>query len=131
MAGNNQEMPTSTLIDCRAKGVALIVDGFAWQLQIQQQEVKEKKQDDDIDGWLSQSASITNIAHISMNAHDQGEQLPLFVTKLGHDPILPIIHPLPKHYVALQCSSNTVFFPSQDFPIDRHDSPITVQWVAQ
>jgi hypothetical protein len=29
MAGNNQEMPTSTLIDCRAKGVALIVDGFA------------------------------------------------------------------------------------------------------
>jgi len=85
---NNQEIPTYALIDCGATGIAFIDQDFARHHQIPLQELKEKKQVEVIDGRPIESGDITHIAKVGMKIQDHGEQLPMFVTKLGHYPFI-------------------------------------------
>jgi hypothetical protein len=85
---NNQEIPTHALIDCGATGIAFMDQDFARHHQIPLHELKEKKPIEVIDGRPIESGDITHIAKVAMMIQEHNEQLPIFVTKLGHYPIV-------------------------------------------
>ena len=85
---NNQEIPTHALIDCGATGIAFMDQDFACHHQVPLQELKQTRQVQVLDGRPMESGDITHIAKVGMMIQDHKEQLPLFVTKLGHYPIV-------------------------------------------
>jgi hypothetical protein len=93
--------------------------------------LKEKKQVEVIDGRPIESGDITHIAKIGMMIQEHGEQLPMFVTKLGHYPILLGIPWEKLHNVVVGFASNTVTFGSQYCTTHCHDTPVTVQGVTE
>jgi len=107
---NNQEIPTHALIDCGASGIAFMDQDFARHHQIPLPELKEKKQVEVIDGRPIESGDITHIAKAVMKIQDHREQLPMFITKLGHYPIVLAIPWLRLHDVAVRFASNTATF---------------------
>jgi hypothetical protein len=107
---NNQEIPTYALIDCGATGIAFMDQDFARHHQIPLQELKEKKQVEVIDGRPIESRDITHIAKVGMKIQEHKEQLSMFITKLGHYPIVLGIPWLRLHDVAVRFASNTVTF---------------------
>jgi len=72
-----------------------------------------------------------HVAKVGMMIQDHKGQLPMFVTKLGHYPIVLGISWLRLHDVAVWFSSNTITFGSQYCMTYRHDAPITVQGVME
>jgi len=128
---NNQEIPTHALINCGATGIAFMDQHFARHHQISLQELPEKRQVEVIDGRPIQSGDITHIAKVGMMIQDHKEQLPMFVTKLGHYPIVLGIPWLRLHDVAVRFASNTVTFGSQYCTKHCHDAPVTVQGVTE
>jgi len=128
---NNQEIPTHALIDCSATGIAFMDQDFARHLQIPLHELKEKRQVVVIDGRPSESGDIAHIAKAGMMIQDHKEQLPMFVTKLGHYPIVLGIPWLRLHDVAVRFASNTVTFGSHYCTTHCHDAPVMVQGVTE
>jgi len=128
---NNQEIPTHALIDCGATGIAFMDQDFARQHQIPLQELKEKKQVEVIDGRPIESGDITHIAKVGMKIQEHREHLPMFITKLGHYPIVLGIPWLRLHDVAVRFASNTVTFGSQYCITHCHDTSVTVQGVTE
>jgi hypothetical protein len=128
---NNQAIPMDALIDGGATGIASMDQDFARHHQIPLQELKEKKQVEVIDGRPSESGDITYIAKVGMKIQKHMEQLPMFITKLGHYPIVLGI-PWPRlHDVAVHFASNTVMFGSQYCITHCHDTSVTVQGVTE
>jgi hypothetical protein len=107
---NNQEVPTHALIDCGATGIAFEHQDYAHHHQIPQRGLKEKRQVEVIDGRPIESGDISLIAKVGMKVQDHGEQLPMFVTKLGHYSIVLGIPWLELRDVAVRFPSNTVSF---------------------
>jgi len=124
---NNQEIPTHALIDCGGTGIAFMDQDFAHHHQIPLQELKEKKQVEVIDGRPIESGDITHIARVGMRIQGHGEQLPMFITKLGHYPIVHGIPWLRLHDVAVRFPLNTVTFGSQYCTTYCQDTPVTIQ----
>jgi len=91
----------------------------------------EKQQVEVIDGIPIESGDITHIAKVGMMIQDHREQLPMFVTKLGHYPIVLGIPWLQLHGIAVRFASNTVAFGSQYCTTHSHDAPVTVQGVTE
>jgi len=89
---NNQERPTHALIDCRATGIAYMDQDFARHHRIPLQELTEKRQVEVIDRRPIESGDIPHVAKVGMMIQDHKVQLPMFVTKLGHYPIVLGIH---------------------------------------
>jgi hypothetical protein len=110
---NNQEIPTHALIDCRATGIPFMDQDFAHHHLISLQELKEKTHVEVIDGRPIESGDITHIAKVGLKIQKHKEQLPVFITKLGHCPIVLGIPWLRLHDVAIRFGSNTVTFGSQ------------------
>jgi len=81
---NNQEVPTHSLVDCGAIGIAFIHQDFACHLHVPNQEQKEEKQVEVINGRLIKSRDVTHITKVGMNIQAHADQLPMFLTKLGH-----------------------------------------------
>jgi len=128
---NNQEIPTHALIDCTATGIAFMDQDFARHHQIPLQESKEKRQVEVINGRPIESGDITQIAKVGMRIQDRKEQLPMFITKLGHYPMVLGIPWLRLHIVAVLFASDTVTFGSKYFTTLCHDAPVTVQGVPE
>jgi hypothetical protein len=128
---NNQEIPTHALIDCGATGIAFMDQDFARHHQIRLPELKEKKQVEVIDGRPIESGDITHIAKVGMQIQKNKEQLPMFITKLGHYPIVLGISWLRLHDVAVRFASNTVTFCSQYCITHCHDAPGMIQGVTE
>jgi hypothetical protein len=85
---NSQEVPTHSLMDCGATGVAAMDQDFTRYYQIPLQVLKQKKQVEVIDGRPIESGDITHIAKVGLPIQEQKEHLPIFITKLGHYPIV-------------------------------------------
>jgi len=128
---NKQEIPTHALIDCGATGIAFMDQDFARHHQISLQELKEKRQVEVIDRRPIESGDITHIAKVGMKIQHHGEQLPMFVLKLGHYPVILGIPWLRLHDVAVRFASNTVTFVSQYCTTHCHNAPVTVQGVME
>jgi hypothetical protein len=128
---NNQEIPTHALIDCGATGIAFMDQDFARHHQIPLQRLKKKTQVEVIDGRPIESGDITHIAKVGRQIQEHKEQLPMFITKLGHYPIVLGIPWLRLHDVAVRFASNTVTFGSQCCITHCHDAPVTIQGVTE
>jgi len=70
-----------------------------------------------------------HIAKVGMMSQDHKEQLPMFVTNLGHYPIGPGIPWLRLHDVAAWFASNQGTYGSQYGTTHCHDVPVTLQGV--
>jgi len=66
-----------------------------------------------------------------MKIRGHEEPLPMFVTKLGHYPIVLRITCLRLHDVGVRFASNTITFGSQYCIMYCHDAPVTVQGVTE
>jgi len=128
---NNQEIPTHALNDCGATGIAFMDPDYAHHHQIPLQELKEKPQVEVIDRRPIECGDITHLAQVRMKIQDHEEQLPMFITKLRHYPIVLGIPCLQLHDVAVQFALNTGTFGSQYCMARCHDEPITVQGVTE
>jgi hypothetical protein len=128
---NNQEIPTHALIDWRATGIAFMDQDFARHHQMPLQELKKKKQVEVLDGRPIESGDITHIAKVGMKIQEHKEQLPMFITKLGHYPTVLRIPWLQVHDVAVRFASNTVTFGAQYCITHCHDASVTVQGATE
>jgi len=104
---------------------------FAHHHQIPLQQLKEKKQVEVVDGRPIEFGDITHIAKVGMTIQEHKEQLTMFITKLGHYPIVLGIPWLRLHDVAVRFASNTVIFGSQYSITHCHDISVTVQGVTE
>jgi len=89
---NNQEIPPHALIDCGATGIAFMDQDLARDHHKPCQELKGTKGVQVIDVRPIESGDIKPIAKINMRIEDNGEQQPMFITKLGYCPIVLELH---------------------------------------
>jgi len=119
------------LIDCGATGIAFLDQDLARHDHITLQALNERKHDNVIKGTPSESGDIMHIASVTMGTQDHDEQLPMFITNLGHCPILLAIPRLRLNDVAVPFASNTVSSCSHDGVTHCHYAAITVQGVTE
>jgi len=122
---------THALIDCGATGIAFMDQDFARHHEVPLKELKEKRQVKVIDGRTIESGDITHLAEVIMDIQDHKERIPMFITKLGHYPIVLGIPWLRLHDVAVRFASNTVTFGSQYCITHCQSTPVTVQGVTE
>ena len=128
---NNQEISTHTLIDCGAPGIEFMNQDFAGHHQIPLLEWKEKSQVEVIDGRPIKSGDIPHIPNVGMMIQEHKEQLPMFITKLGHYPIVLEIPWVRFHIVAVRFASNLVTIGAQSCMTHCHYASVTVQGVTE
>jgi hypothetical protein len=128
---NTQEIPTHALIHCGATGIAFMDQDFACHHQIPHQELTQKKQLEVVIGRSIESGNITHIVKVGVETEEPQEQLPMFITKLGHYPIVFWISWLRLHNVTVCFASNTIPFESLSCDTQCHDASVTVQGVTQ
>jgi len=128
---NNQEIPTNMLIECGAIGVAFMDQDFTRDHQILLHKITEKTLVKVIDRRPSEGGDIAQISIVGMTIHDHKKQLPIFVTKLGHYPIVLGMSWLRLEDVAMSFASNTVTVKSHHCMTHCHDGPVTVQGVIE
>jgi hypothetical protein len=85
---NNHKIPTHALIDCRATRYAFIDKDFTKLHQLPLYPLKTPRALEVIDGWKISSGDITHLAEAQLHIQEYREQLPIFVTKLGHYPLM-------------------------------------------
>jgi len=78
-----------------------------------------------------ESGDITHIAKVGMEIQDHKEQVPMFITKLGHNPIVLGIPWLRLHDVVVRFVSNNFTFGLQYCTTHYHDAPVTVRGVTE
>ena len=127
----DQVIQTHALIDCGATGIAFMDQDFARHHKVPLKELKEKRQVEVIDGRTIESGDITHLAKVVMGIQDHKEQIPMFLTKLGHYPIVLGIPWLRLHDVVVRFASNTVTCGSQYCITHCQDTPVAVQGVSE
>jgi len=128
---NNQEIPTHALIDCGATGIAFMDQDCARHHQMPHEELKPKRQVAVIDRGNLESGDITHVAKVGMMIQYHREQLPRFVTKLRHYPIVHGILSWRSQDVAVRFACNMGTFGLQYCMTHCHDAHITVQRVTE
>jgi hypothetical protein len=103
---------THALIDCVATGIAFIDKDFVRHHQIQEKELKDPRELEVIDGRPIESGAITTMAKLDLGIRGHQEQLPMFVTKLGHYPIVLGLPWLQLHDVTVKFQKKRIGFES-------------------
>src|SRR6202142_512404 len=83
----DQVIDTHTLIDCGATGIAFVDKDFVRHHGLEEKELKESRELEVINGRPIESGTITTMAKLDLRIKGHQEQLPAFITKLGHYPI--------------------------------------------
>jgi len=109
----NRTVATHALIDCGATGIAFIDEDFAHHYQLPLTPLQYPRSLEVIDGRPISSGDITHVANTHLAILEHQETLPMFVTKLGHYPVVLGIPWLELHDVAIRFSSRTLTFRSQ------------------
>ena len=84
----DKTIATHALIDCGATGVSFVDENFACHHQLPLTALKYPRAIEVIDGRPISSGDITHTANVTLSIREHQEQLPMFVTKLGHYPIV-------------------------------------------
>jgi hypothetical protein len=85
---NSKENPTHALIDCGATGYAFINLDFAKYHDIPLHLLETPRTLDMIDGCKISLGDISHMAEGYFSIQEHQEKLPMFITKLGHYPII-------------------------------------------
>jgi len=127
----DQVIQTHALIDCEATGYTFIDEEFTMRHHLPLTPLRKERQLEVIDGRPIASGNITRLCRATMTIQEHREQLPMFVTKLGHYPVVLGIPWLRQYDPAIRFASNLVTFGSQ-YCLDRcHDRPVTVSGVIR
>jgi predicted aspartyl protease len=110
---NCKEIPTHTLIDCGATGYTFIDQDFADHYKLPLCPLKIPRVLEVINRCKISLGNITHIIEAHLSIHKHCERLPIFVTKLGHYPIVLGIPWLKQHDVTICFTSNLITFRSQ------------------
>jgi len=97
----NETIATHALIDCGATGITFVDEDFARHHKIPLTPLQYPRSLEVIDGCPISSGDITHIANTHLSILKHQEPLPIFVTKLGHYPIVLGIPWLKLHDVAI------------------------------
>ena len=121
---------TRALIDCGASGFSFVDDEFTRRHRIPLTLLPEPRPLEVIDGRPIASGDITHLATATLAIQDHQEELPLFVTKLGHYPVVLGIPWLRHHDVVIRWATDQLTFDSDQclsncLPPDR-TTPLTV-----
>jgi len=81
---SDKTVATHALIDCGATGVSFVDENFACHHQLPLTALKYPWAIEVIDGRPISSGDITYTAYVTLSICEHQEQLPMFVTKLGH-----------------------------------------------
>jgi hypothetical protein len=128
---NEKPIQTYALIDCGATGIAFIDESFASHHQVPFEKLLIPRSLEVIDGRPIESGDITHLARAKMEIEGHREDLPMFVTKLGHYPIVLGIPWLRLHDVAISFASNTVRFGSSYCLSHCLSQPTEVQGIKE
>jgi len=109
----DKTIASHALIDCGATGVAFVDEDFARHHQLPLTPLKYPRALEVIDGRPISSGDITHTTNATLSIHEHREKIPMFVTKLGHYPIVLGIPWMELHDVAIRFSSRTLTFGSQ------------------
>jgi hypothetical protein len=113
IAFGDKTVASHALIDCGATGVAFVDEDFARHHQLPLTPLKHPRALEVIDGRPISSGDITHTVDVTLSILDHHERIPMFVTKLGHYPIVLGIPWMELHDVAIRFSSRTLTFGSQ------------------
>ena len=84
----NKTIATHPLIDCAAAGMAFFDEDFARHHQLPLTPLQYPRSLEVIDGRPIFSGDITHLANTHLSILEHHETLPMFVTKLGHYPVV-------------------------------------------
>jgi len=110
---NGQTIATNALIDSGATGIAFINKDFAYHHQLPVVPLSNPRSLQVIHGHPISSGDITHTTTINLLINEHQEELPMFVTQLGHYPIVLSIPWLDLHDINIRFHSCTVTFGSQ------------------
>jgi len=105
-------IPTHALVDCGATGYAFADEEFVRDHNLPLFKLTMPRTLEVIDGRLIESGTITHLTKLSMNINSHKEQIPMFITKLGHYPLVLGLTWLRCHDTNIQFASNTLTFDS-------------------
>jgi hypothetical protein len=123
---NMIEIPTHTLIDCSTTGYAFIDQDFANHQKLPLYPLKIPHALEVIVRWKISSGDIMHIVEAYLSIHEHRERLAMFITKLGHYPIILGILWLKQDDVAIRFTSNLVTFGSQYYLNHCNDTVVMV-----
>ena len=125
---------TPALIDCGATGYSFVDEDFACRHHLPLTPLRKPRSLEVIDGRPILSGAVTHLAIVTLRIHNHTETLPLFVTKLGHYPIVLGIPWLRKNDVTICFARNQLSFgpihcpdcccPNRDHPPPDNKLPI-------
>ena len=101
------------MCDTGATGFAFINEAFARQHNFPKFEVRIPRAVDVIDGTPISGGDITHIVKVPMHISDHQEDLPAFITTLGHYKLILGIPWMRDHDVTIDFAANTVDFKSE------------------
>ena len=81
-------IPSHALIDCGATGYAFVDKDFATTHSLPPYPLKQHRAIEVIDGRTISSGDVTHMTKVSLNIKGHIEELPAFITSLGHYPIV-------------------------------------------
>ena len=112
LTDGTNKIRTHALIDCGATGYAFIDEDFAHHHQLPLHKLKTPHDLEVINGRPISSSTITHMAEAQLTISNHHEQLPIFITRLSHYPLVLGIPWLRRHDVAVRFASNSVLFDS-------------------
>jgi len=104
------QIPTHALVDCGATGYAFADEEFVHDHNFPLFKLTTPRTLEVIDGRPIESGIITHLRKLSMNINGNKEQIPMFITKLGHYPLVLGPPWLRRHDTNIQFASNTLVF---------------------
>jgi len=110
---NGHTIATHGLIDSGATGIAFIDKNVARHHQLPLIPLLNPRSLEVIDGHPILSGDITHTATVKLSINEHQEELPMFVTQLGHDPIVLGIPWMDLRDINIRFHSRTVTFGSQ------------------
>ena len=105
-------LPTHALVDCGATGYAFVDEEFARDHNLPLFKLKQPRSLEVIDGRPVESGMITHLIKVEMNINNHREIIPIFITKLGHYPIVLGLPWLQRHDVDISFAKNSLTFNS-------------------
>lgn len=109
---SHRSIRTHALVDCGATGFAFIDEEYVRHHNLPLYPLKKPRTVEVIDGRPIKSGEIRYMTKITMTIDKHVEEIPMFITNLGHYPIVLGIPWLRRHDVSIHWAKNTVSFDS-------------------
>ena len=112
LVDGNKKIATHALVDSVATGFAFVDEDFVRHHNLPLTRLETPREIEVIDGRPIESGSVTHLTGVRCNISSHSELLPMFVTRLGHYPIVLGIPWLKHHDADISWSPNSVSFNS-------------------